>query len=617
MPSKSELALKWPVFRPRDWGKPTTGRPLPKPWYGLDTERNVLPPDEPGQFVCGYAVGETTIKFRLMTDLPPATYWVWNLSYDIEGMIRDLNLPEGWAAKTDGARFPFLDGEARYFHGKRFDLKIGGDKWSFIEASSFFGRCQLSKVGKKYGQKLGVKASQMSLDKYRRNEKVEIDGEIIGYRDAVDKYCIQDARIVYNAVCDLDMGVRAIGVDLGATPGATARKFMARLGQFPDIVWETHKHFLKSYCGGRFEITKRGVLFNVLQYDIVSAYPWALSKCPWLTPAAKQRWGTRFSDEALYGSYRVRFHHDDYLGVAPRWSNGVRVYSKGQGDTWLARPELDYLLRQGAKVKILQGLEVFDENATNLWETVILELFKQKNEANKCFARLGTWCGGEECADCDEKYPESIGAKIVLNSEYGVLIQLIRRAGQWVLESEAKNPVDWAGVLALEEGPREFEGGKYYAPIYAGNLTSLTRVKILEAGKAVGDSYAAGHTDSVLTSKPLPDRFLGRRLGDFKLEKAAAEAHVRGTGMYSLDKKVKIRGITRDGNPMMLWDDQHERKSRCGIKSARAWGDVSVIRPKPVANNFLIERKRKWIGELTRQTVERREYVDSEALAYV
>lgn len=613
MPSKSELALKWPVYRPRNWGKPSVGRALPRPWFGLDTERDA----KTGEFVCGFAVGEKVVQFKLMTDLEPGTYWIWNLSYDMGGLLRDLRRDEGWAAKEDGARFPFLGGEARYYHGKRFDLKIDDAKWSFIEASSFFGRVPLAKVGKKYGQKLGVKGSEMSLAKYEANEPVTLNGETVGYRDAVNRYCEQDARIAYNAVCDLDMGVRALGIDLGATPGATARKFMATLGQFPDVLWRTQRHFLKSYCGGRFEVTKRGVLHDVLQYDIVSAYPWALAKCPWLTPAARMKWGKRFSDGALYGSYRVRFKLDHYLGVAPRWLKGIRVYSAAETDTWLARPEVDWLLRKGADVEILQGLEVFDESATNLWEDVILRLFKQKNEANKCFATLGRWCGKERCGDCDEKFPESLGAKIVLNSEYGVLIQLVRKNGTWVLESEAKNPVDWAGVLALEEAPKEFEAGKYYAPLYAGNLTSLTRVKLLEAADAIGGSYIAGHTDSVLTTKALPGRFLGRELGDFKLEEKAARAEVCKTGMYALDAKVKVRGITRAGNPAMLWADKHTRNTNRSIKAADDWSQVSVIKPREVANNYMVEKKRVWLEQLTSETIKRNEYVDSEALKYV
>jgi hypothetical protein len=604
MPSKSELALKWPVFQPRFWGTPGKGKPLPRPWFGLDTERDA----KNGKFVCGFAVGETTQEFKLMLDLVPGTYWIWNLGYDIEAMIRDYQKEEGWAMRQDGARFPFLGGEARYFHGKRFDFKRDGERWSFIEAASFFGRCPLAKIGKKYGQKEGVKASEMSLSRYVSDP---------GYQEQVDSYCRQDARIVYNAVTDLDLGVGALGVDLGGTPGATARRFLARLGKFPDILWQTQKHFLKSYCGGRFEITKRGVLFNVFQYDIVSAYPWALAQCPWLTGKAIQKWGRRFSDNALYGTYRVKFKFDDYLGIAPRWRKGIRVYSKGQEDTWLARPEVDWLLRNGADVEILQSLEVFDENATNLWAEVIAELFVLKNTANACHKKLGRPCGKEQCPECDEKFPESIGAKIILNSMYGVLIQLVRRNGEWVLESEAVNPVDWAGVLALEDAPREFEGGKYYAPLYAGNLTSLTRVKLLDAARAVGNGYIGGHTDSVLSTRELPGRFLGRELGDFKLEKKAFCANVRGTGLYSMDNAVKIRGITRQGTPAMLWQNVHERRSRCGIKSAKTWEEVSLIRPKTVANNWNVENKRIWEKELTLGMIEGKEFIDSEALIYV
>jgi len=584
LPSKSELALQWPVFKPRAWGKPGVNRPLPLPWFGLDTERDA----KTGKFVCMWAVGESVQQAQFIHELTPGTYWIWNLGYDIEGCLRDFNVPEAWAAKQDGSQFPFLGGTARYYHGKRFDLQIGEDKWSFIEASSFFGRCPLAKIGKKYGQKEGIKGSEMSLAQYK---------EDIVYKTAVDSYCRQDARIVYNAVRDLDKGVQALGVHLGATPGATARRFLARLGPFPDILWETQRHFLRSYCGGRFEITKRGVLHDVYQYDIVSAYPWALAQCPWLTPSARQKWGNRFSDNALYGTYKVEFKFDNYLGIAPRWSKGIRVYSKAQESTWLARPEVDWLLRNGADVRIIQGLEIFDENASNLWRDIILELFAIKQG--------------------DKDGAAGMGAKIVLNSQYGVLIQLVRRAGEWKILTEVKNPVDFAGMLALEEPPKEFEGGKYYAPIYSGDLTSRTRVKLLDAGIACGAHYIGGHTDSVLTTKELPTRFIGKELGDFKLEEYAAQCQVRGTGLYSIGDKVKIRGITRNGTPAMLWQDCHERKSRIGIKSANSWDDVSVIRPKQVSNNWRMENKRVWLEELTMEKIKREEFVDSEALAYV
>lgn len=580
VPSKAQLAIEWPVYRPRGWGLPSNAKPLPRPWFGLDTERDA----KTGDFVCGFAVGETIQKFSLFTDLIPGTYWVWNLGYDAEGMLRDLNLSEAWAARADGAPFPLMDGECTYYHGKRLSFKSHAGKWSFLEASSFFGRAPLASIGAKEN----MDASKMSLVQYLTDAE---------YRQNVDKYCIQDARIVYDAITELDLGVKTLGVDLGATPGATARRFLNRLGKFPPLIWQTHKAFLRSYCGGRFEITKRGVLPNVSQYDIVSAYPWALSKCPWLSENAQQRLTRRFSDNALYGSYEIEFEYDNYLGIAPRWRGAIRVYSAAENRTWVTRPELEYLLRKGAKVKVLQGLEVFDENATNLWEQVILELFAMKKRGKKT--------------------PEGMGAKIVLNSQYGVLIQLVRRSGVWKPIRECANPVDFAGVLGLEEPPKEFEGGKFFAPVYAAHLTGLTRVKLLEAAEEAGpERYIGGHTDSVLCIGTLKNG-LSEELGGWKLEKTADKADVCKTGMYAIGSTVKVRGITRKGTSEILWQDTHLRKSRTSIKSAANWNEVSVILPKEVKNNFETEMKRLWDGPVTRGMVALERFVDSQPLRNV
>ena len=594
------------MYRPKGWGQPVKARSLARPWAGLDTERD----SADGRFACGWTVGDLgEQRFERLTDLAPGTYWVWNIGYDLEGMIRDLGAEEGWAARRDGARFPFMGGTAIYYHGKRFDWRGGDGARVFLEASSFFGRVPLKKIG----AKAGLNAAKMSVDRYRDGsavvepEDVEPGAEhLVGmpYGEAVDLYCQQDARIVYDAVTDLDMGVRALGVELGATPGATARRFLNRMGGYPDVIWRTHSAFLKSYCGGRFEITKRGILHDVRQYDIVSAYPWALSECPWLTETAYHRRSRRLSDDALYGSYEVSFKFDDYLGIAPRWREGVRVYSAEQGRTWLTRPEVDWLRERGANLEIHRAVEIFDENATDLWREIITELFAMKQE--------------------NKGQPEGMGAKIVLNSQYGVLIQLVRKSGKWVELEKAQNPIDFAGNLALEEPPKAFDGGKFYAPVYAGNLTALTRIKLLDAARSVGpEHFIGGHTDSVLATTDLKVG-LGDRLGDWQLEKHVARADIAKTGMYAMSEwdfgqmgalgsSVKMRGITRDGTAATLWAKQHERRQRVGIKRAKRFEDVSIIRSAPVANNYAVERKRDWEGGDIDRALRRMEYIDSEA----
>lgn len=138
------LEKAYPVYRPRNWGRPSRTRALARPWFGLDTERD----SHSGEFVCGVAAGETVDRFTRMDGLGAGTYFVWNLAYDIEGMLRDLDLPEAWAAKIDGAEFSLLGGKGRYFHGKKFSLQLPGKKLSFVEASSFYNRCPSAKIGR-------------------------------------------------------------------------------------------------------------------------------------------------------------------------------------------------------------------------------------------------------------------------------------------------------------------------------------------------------------------------------------------------------------------------------------------------------------------------------------
>lgn len=577
MVSKAKKAIEWDVYRPRNWGTPAGHRAMPEPWYGLDTERDA----KTGELVCAWIVGKDCKRIEHFNDGPPGTYWVYNLAYDMEGMLRDLEDNNAWAARADGAPFLLGDGEAVYYHGKRFDYRDEKGKWIFLEASSYNGRRPL----KTLGAKGGVDASKMNLERYLSDPE---------YKERVDSYCIQDARIVYQWIRKLDKELQTMGVHIGSTPGATARRFLGRMPAFPRVIWKTHKPFLQSYCGGRFEVCKRGVLHEVKQYDLVSAYPWALSKCPWLTENAKHRMVRRMTDDALYGSYLVSFEYDDYLGIAPQWRGGVRVYSTAEESVWITRPELEYLHNVGADYNVIRGVEIYDEEATDLWSEVIGELFEAKQSGEY------GW-----------------GPKIVLNSQYGILIQLVRKSGRWVPVGEATNPVDFAGILELEAPPEAFEGGKYYAPVYAGHLTAMVRVRILEAATDTGaEAYIGGHTDSVLTAGKLT-KGLGDDLGDWQLEKEAERAEVCKTGMYAVGDTVKIRGITREGDASMLWEPEMRRKSRVGIKSAKSWEDVSVIKPKMVANNFAVETKRVWDAPVTRGLIAMDKHVDSKPWRHV
>ncbi len=609
--SKTKKAIDLPVYQPRNWGKSSNPRPLPGPWYGLDTERDA----KKGTFVCGKAWKPDGVQsFETIRDLVEGTYWVWNLGYDIEGMVRDLNVEEGWAMKADGASFLLGDARCRYYHGKRFEWRDENGLKLFLEASSFFNRISLKEAAKvlcvckcdpcrkhKKEPKIyahcgegetcpskleTVVAAEMSHARYQRDAQ---------YRADVDKYCIQDSKIALQLIERVAVGLRTLDIEIGGTPGATARRLIARLPDFPKVVWNTHRAFLRSYCGGRFEIVKRGYFEKASQFDIVSAYPWALSKCPLLTETAWSKSTTRMSDDAHYGAYRVEFLCDSYFGVAPTWRKTTRVFSSGEKDVWISKPELELIHEWGGRFRIIEGVEIFDENASAGWASLIAPWFRVKQEKKNA--------------------PEGLGAKVGLNSIYGGLIQLVPKGGEWVPIEEAKNPTDFAGLLALEGCAPAFEGGRYYAPCYASHLTSLVRRKVLETCADIGEENVVGaHTDSILCVKGGPR--LGTDLGEWTLESKEEELLICKSGQYAIGDKVKARGI-HGREKALLYAPKHQRRMRVSVKSAKSWEEVSLIRNKEVVNNIGWELKRVWERELSAKLILNHESIDSKPLKNV
>lgn len=659
--SKTRDALRYEVYQPRNWGRPTkVARALPPPYWGLDTERNTQAP-RIGDFVCGWISNATESKpFTSFRDLEPGTYWIWNLGYDIEGLVRDLGKKEGWAMREDGTRFELDGAKCVYYHGKRFEYADEGGRRIFLEASSFYNRiplkeavkalcvCKCAGCVKHKGRpkefahcgegewncptKDPVDASKMSLKRYKCEK---------AYREMVDVYCARDARLAFRLLEFLRIGFEELGVamngtpiPIGGTPGSTARRLLRDSPPFPKVIWTTHRPFLETYCGGRFEILKRGVFPDARQYDLVSAYPWALSQCPMLTESAEKRFTRRLSDNALYGAYEISFKADEYLGVMPGWRANTRVYSAREERGWIAKPELSWLQEHGHTFEIHRGVEVFDENATDGWKQLVMPIFGGKEgHAWSCPALLDV--GGCSC-DPDERKarkgkPLALGAKVGVCSMYGILIQLIVKGGKWVPIEEAVNPVDFAGLLALEKGPKAFDAGQFYAPVYSSTLTSMVRVRVLDAAIEIGAEHAvASHTDSMLGTGKGRLRE-GSALGDWKLEKEADELIILKSGQYAIGETVKGRGFSkRKLNPqdedeiavrqrVDLWATEHTRRGRVGIKTANDWRDVSVIRDKVVANNIGWELKRKWESDWSAREIERRlirgrEWMDSEAL---
>lgn len=576
--SKSVSAITKGVAKPRVWGKPCQNKPLPQPWFGLDTERDSRTSD----FVCGWLIDRSNNarSFTGFHDLPDGTYWIYNLNYDIEGMLRDTGNDAIWLARADGVRFKLGDARCIYYHGKRFEYRTKDQNLVFVDASPFWNRIPLSKLGAKEG----VDASQLNGQWYANYAE---------YRATVDSYCRQDARITLYNVLHLARKLRQMGVEIASTPGGTARRFLSRLGPFSPVLWKTHKAFLRSYAGGRFELTKRGVIPDAHQYDLVSAYPWALTQCPWPTQNARFAHTRRLHENALYGSYEITYAlpTNTYLGFAPRWRNHVRVFPRAGEKVWVTKPELEWLQAHDYPHMIHDGIEIFDEDATMAFDGPIRELFADKQV-------------------CKTK-AEAAGPKTILNSQYGVMIHLLPSPQAWQPIDNVEKPETWFGDYALQTMDERLRAGPCFAPAIAGHLTSLVRLRILDAARSMLDAYVGGHTDSALSLGPWKGVTLGKDLGDWDLETKVPIGYTIKTGMYALGNTIKMRGITKRGKAEDLWAPTHTRNTRIGIKSATDFDTLNVIKKIRVANNLDIEHKRQWEKPLEVKHIERGEYIES------
>ena len=108
----------------------------------------------------------------------------------------------------------------------------------------------------------------------------------------------------------------------------------------------------------------------------------------------------------------------------------------------------------------------------------------------------------------------------------------------------------------------KYETGRLYNPLYANRITSLTRLKLMEASYNIASSVVGFSTDSILTEKPISNKFISNSLGNFTHEYTAFDSVVLMSGIryiQTIDEKKnelkikqKLRGFTNDIEKMNL-----------------------------------------------------------------
>jgi hypothetical protein len=197
--------------------------------------------------------------------------------------------------------------------------------------------------------------------------------------------------------------------------------------------------FSMAYYGGRIELSTIGRCGNVYNYDINSAYPYALSLLPaWSPDDFVYRSALSPEDvEEIYrsrrmGMYRVLFTFPDGWDWYPFpvrlvWHGSPNVFYPFTGDTWVMSPELfamyDTLTpEERQRVVILSALELKGTEGYG-------DALRRMPEERLCVTARYTL----KMADIRLKLKKTggeaeKGLKLILNSEYGKTVQQVGSA---------------------------------------------------------------------------------------------------------------------------------------------------------------------------------------------
>lgn len=345
------------------------------------------------------------------------------------------------------------------------------DVWSFFMTSAL-------KAWEQYGVEI---SDAVRIGKELRGDR--------GYEDIAEdmQYWHEENQAYVELMNKLRQSLHAADLYISAWhgPGAIAsyslkkHKIDLAMAECPEPVNTAAQY---AYGGGRFELLKIGrASCKVYEYDINSAYPFAISQLPNL---ARGTWIHRdhadIRDISRFGIYRITLNRNPFENaniVKPmpflfRDEQGLISYPCVM-ETWVWSPEL-WGMQNISGLTIHEGWEFVEEDLDDRPFAWLAENYatrkRYKREGNQAQHAL----------------------KLQMNSIYGKQAQ---RVGWERRQTSPKwHQIEWAGWV-----------------------TSYCRAMVFRAGVMAGDALIAFETDAVFSTKRLASRLdIGDNLGQWE-----------------------------------------------------------------------------------------------------
>lgn len=395
--------------------------------------------------------------------------------------------------------------------------------YNIFKLNYFFIQNRLAKV---------VHKGKIFLDAYNHwNISIKDAGDLLGLKKifvtnytnkVTKKYNKRDCEIAYKFILYMLKEYKRLGFAYKLTIASTSLyTFLQNTDVDPEID-KLYYEYYNSYYGGRVSVFKIGKYAKCYQYDINSAYPYAMA-------TGKYPYPLRVIDKADIlkdGITYVKVKSDMNIPILPYRDKDKNVfYPNGIFNGYYCNNELRYFLDQGGKIlKIYSGI-CFD-NSEFIFKDYMEKLYNKRLLAKTFY----------------EKYV----IKLIANSLYGkfAMKNITTRVINLSKSNIDKYEGDIIGDKIIIQSKTNI--AKYVNIIWSAYTTAYVRIYLHKYLNMLGlKNILYCDTDSIITTIPMQKKYVSdTKLGYWKLEEKG-NANIVAPKVYEIGNKIKIKGIPK------------------------------------------------------------------------
>lgn len=360
-----------------------------------------------------------------------------------------------------------------------YDSGMPKDKFILQDTWGFFQRSFVKALDEYFNKEWNYRDTIVEMKAQRSTFDREHDNDVMKYND-------MELELGVELMDELRDRVYAAGLSIQHWygPGALATGLMQQWKIKKTLVdlYDTNPPVAEAsryaYAGGRFELLKCGHMNTpVYQYDINSAYPWAIAQLPDMSHGTWKHNAPHCTPWTMYHVRATPYTDNSEwpYGFWRRLNNGNISYPDNTVEGWFWKPEYDAISQYLGSTQDCEILETwsFHPTTNTLPFAHIHELYERRQKLKA----LGQG--------------SHVAIKLALNSLYGKMAQQVG----W----------ETSGTIP-----------PYHNLAWAGWVTAATRGKLLSAMALNPDAIIATETDGIFSLQPLP-LDVGAGLGQWEL----------------------------------------------------------------------------------------------------